>query len=347
MFSPTMAPRFWSSPAQAWQPRAVSGKRLRQDLADVCQDPACPTGARDAKPVSGGFAVSAVRQDPACPTGARDAKPVPGGFAVSPYTAEAPAGPVRTAGSRQAALRGAMAGLLWAMVAGCGPAAAPAPRALLLYCTPAVEAQARILKRVIEQDGVWQVVLAPMTGADLMSALEGLKTGDFAVFAGSRLRDQLAERKLLRGEPVGYPLSVGAVAARPLELADLGKPGLRLGGGGKDGDLTAAVGRVLPADLGRLVEANTRQRSERSEELLRLVRLGALDAAFVWDTPPPTDLRRLRLPPDPLPCSLQLVALSCSRLSQADSAALLATLRDEPVRRALRGEGKRQEATTP
>jgi hypothetical protein len=40
-----------------------------------------------------------VRRDAACRPGARDAQPVSGGFAVSPCTPEAPAGPVRTVGS--------------------------------------------------------------------------------------------------------------------------------------------------------------------------------------------------------------------------------------------------------
>ena len=81
---------------------------IRQASAD---DPACHPGARDAQPVSGGFAVSrrcpgardaqpapggfAVSRRP----GARGAQPAPGGFAVSPETAEASAGPRRTADS--------------------------------------------------------------------------------------------------------------------------------------------------------------------------------------------------------------------------------------------------------
>jgi hypothetical protein len=211
-----------------------------------------------------------------------------------------------------------------------------------------VEAHAKILKQVLEAQGGRQVVVAPMTGADIVAALEGLKAGDVAVIAGSRLRDRLLERKLVRGEPVSYPLNVCAVALRPLELADLGQPGLRLGGGAKDGDLAAAVERVLPMDLRPLVEANTRQRGERSEELVRLLRLGALDAAFVWDTPAPAaDLQRVRLPPDPSPCPLLIVALSCSRLAVDESAALLAEMRAAPIVGALRGERGGKEATSP
>jgi hypothetical protein len=238
--------------------------------------------------------------------------------------------------------------LLWAMVAGCGPAGGRTPRPVLLYCTPSAEAHAKALKQVLEQSGARQAVLAPMGGEDIVAALEGLKAGDFAVLTGSRLCGRLAERSLTRGEPVTYPLAVCAVALRSLELADLGKPGLRLGNGAKDGDREAAVARALPPDLRPLVAANTQQRSEKSDELLRLVRLGALDAAFVWDTPPPsTDLHILRLPPDPSPCPLLIVALSCSRLSVADSDALLAELRAEPAARALRGEPGVKEAKAP
>ncbi len=114
----------------AWG-QGCSKKEPPLDLAGVCHDAACRPGARDAQPVSGGFAVSRCRPGARdaqpvsggfavsrrrpgardaqpvsggfavsrCRPGARDAQPVSGGFAVSPFTAEAPAGPVRTAGS--------------------------------------------------------------------------------------------------------------------------------------------------------------------------------------------------------------------------------------------------------
>lgn len=233
-------------------------------------------------------------------------------------------------------------------MAGCGPAAKPAPRPLLLYCTPSVEAHGKVLKGVLERGGGRQVLVAPMTGDDIVAALQGLKAGDLAVVAGSGVCTRLHEGGLVRGEPVVYPLTPCAVAAKPLELADLGRPGMRLGGCAKGGDRAAAVERALPAELRPLVEANTVQRGERGEELVRLVRLGALDAAFVWDTPPPAaGLHLVRLPPDPAPCPLLVIALRCSRLSAEDSAALLTELRGEPVARALQGECSAKEATSP
>lgn len=248
-----------------------------------------------------------------------------------------------------AAAGACLAAALGVVASGCGRAAERGPRPVLLYCTSAVEAQAKVLKQVLESGGFRQVVLAPLTGADMVTALEGLQAGDLAVVAGTPMYERLAERKLTRGEPVTHPLAVCAVAVRTLELADLGKPGMRLGNGAKDGDRAAAVERALPPELRPLVAANTRQRSERGDELVRLLRLGALDAALVWDTPPPAaDLQRLPLPEDPSPCPLLIVALSCSRLSPAASAALLTELRGDAVPRALRGErGGTQEATAP
>ena len=69
--------RPWPSQAPARQ--GCFKKETPLDLADVCHDPACPPGARDAQPVTGGFAVPAVGK--------------------TPETAEASAVPRRTADS--------------------------------------------------------------------------------------------------------------------------------------------------------------------------------------------------------------------------------------------------------
>jgi len=231
--------------------------------------------------------------------------------------------------------------LLCLGLAGCGPAGkAPAATVpLFVYCTPTAEAHAKILRCVVEARLQRSVVLAPMARDSLLAALDGTHAGDAVVFAAGELEPGLHSRGLVRGEPIALPLAVCAVASAPFELADLAKPGKRLGGCKADLPLGMAVRAALPAELGPAIEANIRHRSERGDELLRLLRLGALDAVFLWATPPPpAALRVVRLPEAGPGASLVIAGLACSRLGDADWAAILAVWRDTATRRALDGE---------
>lgn len=234
--------------------------------------------------------------------------------------------------------------MLCLAVGGCRPAGQasaptrPAPP-LFVYCTPTAEAHAKILRCVVEAKLGRPVVIAPMGPESLLAALDGTHAGDVAVFAAGELEAGLQSRGLVRGEPIAFPLAVCAAGKAPFELAELAKPGMRLGGCKPDLPLGAAVRAALPPDLAKAIEANITHRSDRGEELVRLLRLGALDAVFLWATPPPpAALHVVRLDAAVPGAALVVAGLSCSRLDEDDWAAVLAAWRDPGTQRALDGE---------
>jgi hypothetical protein len=210
---------------------------------------------------------------------------------------------------------------------------------VFVYCTPAAEAHAKILRCVLEASGDRTVVIAPMTCDSLLAALEGTRAGDAVVFAGDELQAALDSRGLVRGEPIAFPLAVCAVGLAPFDLAALATPGKRLGGCSPDRPLGAAVRAALPEDLRSGIEANLTHRSERGDELVRLLRLGALDAAFLWATPPPPAvLHVVRLPEAGRAACITITGLSCSRLTDLEWSQVIAVWRSETTQRALDGE---------
>jgi hypothetical protein len=93
----------------------------------------------------------------------------------------------------------------------------------------------------------------------------------------------------------------------------------------------------LASELRPPIEANITHRSERGEELVRLLRLGALDAAFLWSTPPPPAGLHVVLLPAAAggEVTLTLAGLTCSRLAEGEWSGILAVWRSEATRHAL------------
>lgn len=212
---------------------------------------------------------------------------------------------------------------LWCVGFGCGRDGPQARRRVLLYCASSAKPYAAILKSALESELGHEVVLAPLSPRDLLSATAGTNAGDFAVFAGPALRDTLSEREQVRQEQVLWTLKARAVAVRPFVLADLTQPGKRLGSGKTTGALGGCVSAALPKELRAAVAANVVYRSERPAQLLRMLRLGGLDAAFVWDLPPPpAALHVLPLSGDASRCPVFAVTLTSSRLSATEIAAV-------------------------
>lgn len=210
-------------------------------------------------------------------------------------------------------------GLLCLLLAACRPSAVRSVGPVLVYCTP----DAVPFARIIQQGEQRQIVLAPMAPADILAALDGTRAGDFVVSVGGGLEQKLRAQELVRLSPAAQPLGVCIVSRTPLVLADLGVPGRRLGSG-KSGDaLDQAVSEGLPEVLRASIASNVCHRSARPDELVRLVRLGSLDAAFVWDRPPTPGLKSLPLVGEAAGASLRIVALACSRLPAAEARAML------------------------
>ncbi len=206
--------------------------------------------------------------------------------------------------------------LLCLLLAACRPAR----DTVLVYCTPDAVPYAKLLQQASD----WPITLAPLAPPDLLAALEGTKAGDFVLSIGGGLERELQSRKLVRLPPVDQPLGVCVVSTKPLALADLAEPGMRVGSGKPDSPLDRAGFQGLPQELRPSVVANVRYRSARADELVRLVRLGTLDAALVWDYPvSATDLAVLPLARETASAPVRLVALSCSRLSTAEVKAIL------------------------
>lgn len=240
-----------------------------------------------------------------------------------------------------------LAGLLLLGAMGCRPAAPDGPQPVLVYCTLSGELQARVLKRILEERGGRTVVLAPLTGQDMLAAIEGTKAGDFAVFPEPPVLAELTARGLLRGEPLRLDLRFLAIAKGPFTLADLATPGKRLGGLRAASPLDQALRQAIPASLWPQIESNIRQRSDRAGELEQLVRLGALDAAFVWASPLAADLVVVPVGGDMACCPLLIAPLSCSRLGEAQARDILQIWRDPDVVRALHGRPAVREARAP
>jgi hypothetical protein len=208
--------------------------------------------------------------------------------------------------------------LLCILAVACSKPEKGGPSPLMLYCTPEAAPHARALAKLAEGR---EVVVAPMKPEDILAAIEGARAGDFVVFVGKGFGEKLTSRHLSRFAAVPVQtLGVCLVSAKPVQLDDVARPGLRLGSGTAGGTLDSS----LPADLREAIAPQVIHRSGRGDELVRLVRLGSLDAALVWDTPPPApDLPTLSLPRDQASCPLHVMALDTSRLPAAESRTLL------------------------
>lgn len=192
------------------------------------------------------------------------------------------------------------------------------PAQVLVYCTPEAAPHAR---RLVPPAAGREFILAPLPTGDILAALEGTKAGDFVVFAGSGFAEKLTSLRLARFPALEvHTLGVCLVSAKPMAWEDVARPGLRLGSGTVGGTLDAS----LPAKLREAVAPQVVHRSGSGDELVRLVRLGSLDGALVWDSPPPApDLPTLALPRAEASCPLHVVALTTSRLPAAETKALL------------------------
>ncbi|MDX9978857.1 MAG: hypothetical protein RBU25_02305 [Lentisphaeria bacterium] len=193
-----------------------------------------------------------------------------------------------------------------------------APAQVLVYCTPEAAAHAR---RLAPLAAGRELILAPLPPGDILAALEGTKAGDFVVFAGGGFAEKLASLQMVRFPALKvHTLGVCLVSAKPTTWDDITKSGLRLGSGTVGGTLDAS----LPAELREAIAPQVVHRSGRGDELVRLVRLGSLDAALVWDSPPPApDLPTLALPKAEASCPLHIAALTTSRLPATEAKALL------------------------
>lgn len=206
--------------------------------------------------------------------------------------------------------------LLLLLLAACRPAR----DTVLVYCTPDAVPYAKLLQQASDRP----MTVAPLAPPDLLAALDGTKAGDFVLSLAGGLERELQTRKLVRLTPVDQPLGVCVVSVKPLVLADLAEPGIRVGSGKPDSPLDRAGFQGLPQELRQAVVANVRYRSARADELVRLVRLGTLDAALVWDYPvPATDLAVLPLARETASAPVRLIALSCSRISAAEAKTIL------------------------
>jgi len=209
-------------------------------------------------------------------------------------------------------------GLLCLLAVACSKPEPGVPSRVLVYCTPETAPHARRLVALAEGR---ELILAPLPPGDMLAAIEGTKAGDFAVFAGSGFAESLRSRRLLRSSSVSiHTLGVCLVSAKPVSWEEITRPGLRLGSGTVGGTLDSS----LPAELREAVAPQVVHRSGRGDELVRLVRLGSLDAALVWDSPPPApDLPTLALPRTEAACPLHVAALTTSRLPAAETKALM------------------------
>jgi len=223
---------------------------------------------------------------------------------------------------------------------GCRREARPEPTKLLVYCTqPAKPYGKEVVGTLAEASGL-EVILAPVSGKDMLTALDGTHAGDFAVVLSKALQAELAERRLSTGATILRQVTVCMVSREPLQLEDLARNGMRLGSGRPKGPLGDAVAAALPEALRQDLDANTVHRSESSEELLRLLKLGALDAVFVWNHPaPPTGLQKQVLQGAGAHCDVTLVGLGCSRLKPAMQQRLLTACTE--ISPAARGEASK------
>lgn len=199
--------------------------------------------------------------------------------------------------------------------AGCTRQQAAPSKQVLVYCTPDVKPYARCIADALREVTGADPVLASVRPRDLVSALAATRAGDFVVCLQGSVPSALDERQFVsRWHQAGH-VSLGLISRTECSLADLCQPGVRIGWGTPGGTLEAAISQSLSPSERQTMEANIVYRSERCAELIRLVRLGALDAAFIWapDTPP-ADLHAIRIPPERGATRDLLVGtLSCSR----------------------------------
>ena len=228
---------------------------------------------------------------------------------------------------------------------GCSPPGAHGGDSLLLYCTPSAKRYAAELARTAEAACGRAVILAPLRRHDLLTAVSGTRAGDFVLTLDASLGADLAGLGLAgRVQELGN-LSLCAVTAGGESLKDLCEPGVRLGSGSPKGVLGRACAAALPSPLREAVDVNARHRSERCDELVRLIRLGALDAAVVWETPSlPEGLRSLAIPGTASAGRLYAIRLTCSRHTPERLSRVGDAWSGDAGRTALRGLGVRAAA---
>jgi len=198
------------------------------------------------------------------------------------------------------------------------------------------------LKPMIESASRREMILAPMRGADLLSAIKGLREGDLVICRDGAFRRRLEREKLAAASVLLGTMSVVAVSRRPFSLADLGRSDWKIGGGKASGPLGETLKRALPPDMAGAIWANIGFHSERTGELLRLLDLGGLDAVLVWETPKLAEkYRLLRFASPGDRCDVFLVRLACSRLPRADAEAVLRAARSAEATAALQACGVR------
>ena len=210
------------------------------------------------------------------------------------------------------------------LLAGCSPKPPARGTSILLYCTQPAKPFANNIRARIEEISGRPVVLAPMSGKDLLAGLQGTRAGDFAVVISPSLRDKLAAGGWVGETTVWRRLTPCLVSKRALTVDELETEHLRLGSGKAGQALGDAVTASLPESLRAAVAKKIVHRSERSDELLRLLDLGGLDAVFVWDQPPPPETfptQKLETPKGKR--DVVIIALTCSRLPSSERQRLL------------------------
>jgi hypothetical protein len=158
-------------------------------------------------------------------------------------------------------------------------------------------------------------VLAPLKGGELVATVGALRRGDLVVCLGDGLPQALQEAGLVASAHELGRVRVSLLSREASSLEDLCVSGARLGSGARNGPLGRAAESLLAEDLGAALSANTVHRTERSDELIRLLGLGALDGAFVWHPGVlPAGLREVPLPRNSGAgsCPLTAVVLACS-----------------------------------
>jgi len=196
---------------------------------------------------------------------------------------------------------------------GCNRGRDSAGEPLFLYCTPSAKPFALVLQQRATAALQREVILAPLRAKDLTTALASTRAGDVVICLGESLPKTLSEHKLLaKSTVIGY-VAPCLAASRYLTLQEAAAGGMRLGFGKADGPLGRTALQGIPTDLKDGVTANITQRSEKTAELSRLLRLGALDATFTWDSPALS--AEVKTTPLHATCPLLAIELSCSRKS--------------------------------
>ncbi len=196
------------------------------------------------------------------------------------------------------------------ILVGCGRGERSPESSVLVYCTPGSKVYAAAVRAHLSRAGAGEVILAPLGARDLVTALSGTRAGDLVVCLGERLPGELAGLGFVRDRFEIGRLTPCLVSTRPIPLERTVEKDMRLGFGKADSPLERSSRAALSPGLADGVEAHIGQRSVRPSELVRLLRLEALDAVFVWDNPALTrGLERTVLPGS---CPLVAIQLSCS-----------------------------------